>query len=261
MKENKVSVLMSIMLMVVPGLASAASSTFVESFDGTFSETVNMTGRVENNSPNWSWRILPTSVTSLSNIVLDTRNATLGNSNLTWRLTSRVPFIQGAMTNPSPTGGPGLQPVLTVAGTTINLSSNTAQSLTIAATGTTSLGNNVQGSVVLDFTQGFTSTNLFGGEPDWYIYDSAGAGLTNLETTAFSFLTPLINRMKAGTPSAEGTPQNSGTANRYVALTNNQATNIAGAMASDLSNIKVIFPAASLPQTWTAPISVAITLR
>lgn len=259
MKENKLSVLMSIMLMVVPGLASATSSTFVESFDGTFSETVSMTGTVQNNAPNWSWRILPSSAASLSNISLETSNATLGNNNLTWNLNTRVPFIQGAMVNTSPTGGPNLRPVLTVAGTAIDMTSNRVQSLTVAATGTTSSGSNVQGSVVLDFTQGFTTTSMFG-NPLQFIYDNADSGLTSLESTAFSFLNPLIARLKAANTNLQSATQSGDTANRYQALGNNAATNIAGAMATDLSNIKVVFPAASLPQNWTAPIPVTITL-
>ncbi|HFQ5197910.1 TPA: hypothetical protein ACGUWK_001025 [Vibrio vulnificus] len=256
MGKNKILVFPALLL-----FSSMSNAAFIESLDGSFNQSLQVSGTITNNSPNWSWQLDPGAQASLQNIQLRTSDATTSSGVTTWRIPGRVPLLDGLMARPASSGGPGLQPEIDVAGTAIDMEKNTPQQLSIPVVGVNG-ANNYNGTLILDLTLGFTNTYTFGsGNIDSHIYTSAGSELTPLERRAFSFLSPAIASIKANNPGLNDATQSSNTGNRYKSMTASTSHNVVGALSTELTNMRVTFPSTSIPQTWSAPVNITVSIK
>ncbi len=246
--------LLAVTLLSALSLSSAANA-FTEATDGTFSGDLNFSGTITDDNPIWAWEIpaVPGDVTGWDALVL---NGVVSGENTTFTFASKaaMTLIHGYMKTPSISGGAGITPVITVGndGSTVVLSGDHTQDVTIVATGKNAANEAVANGTMAIKAQAFLGGVLkttFEGNPINKLFGSTKAQnvvklQADFDTT---YPTPL-----------EGVNNFADT----EALFANQAMiDLSGAYVAEISDYRLTFPSASLPATWSAIIPVTVTLK
>lgn len=231
---------------------SGAANAFTEATDGTFSGNLNFSGTITDDNPIWAWEIpaVPGDVTGWDALVI---NGVVSGDNTTFAFTSKpaMTLIHGFMKTPSVSGGSGITPVITVGneGSTVVLSGDATQDVTVVAT-----GKDASNTAVANGTMAIKAQAFLGGalkDAGTIKYFGAEKAQTVLSANQPNFSTTY--------PSPEAGTNNF--ADTEALFANQAMSDLSGAYVAEISNYRLTFPSASLPATWSAIIPVIVTLK
>lgn len=233
---------------------------------GTGSLTVN--GALASTNPNWLWQIPDATAAKGRNIVINKISGVVNGVNTEYPVLKgeTLDFLQGYMKTPADRGATGLTPVITIAGTKWNETENSIEhSVTVTTTTGTGEGATTAntGNMKFNIQQGMAFAAFRSGGSFITSPGSTNLGSLSQGTQSILSLQSAFNdTYNVGAPTAwdlniagslqvlAGTHANSST-----------YTKVSAAHSSKISDIKLVFPSASVPTSWNATIPVTISLK
>ncbi|WP_418884916.1 hypothetical protein [Citrobacter arsenatis] len=274
--------LVALGVMAASGLVSVAQAAFTEDtgYAGVKGD-ITFSGTVTDMTPKWMWEVSNAGKPYTGydiNINLGTSAA--GKSTFAYTAMPDITLLQGYLKSPAPNGGLGLQPVVTlgVTGQDFTLVTGTVSSdnltATVKATGTLPDKTTVDGLLQFDLAQGGVIAGTEGGtakiQPGAFLASVAGGTAANSPAVANSgnakygaALTAATTLLAQGadyaTSDYDGKALDKGRVWAASTMTNYNVKNIYAAYSSVISNVKTIWTATEVPESWTADIGVTVT--
>lgn len=262
--------LLAIVMLPAMFAVGAANAAFVVSPDNNFNGSLDFNGTITDTAPNWSWEIPAASTALAKDWTAEKIKGIADGENTKFDFVSKgsIPFLQGVMTAPG-TNQPGFHPVITVAGTLFEAGTD-GMAVQVVASGTKGGTAVANGTFDAKFDIASALAGVWTDVEDGVTYSNNAYSGTTLGAKAFSYLGDAVTKLAAEYPTVDMsavTKFPATDADRLlegVALGQN-GTSIAKsttmALSSDLSNMSITFPTASIPDTWTASVPVVVTMK
>ncbi len=233
-------------------MAGTASATLVESQNGNFTGQLAFNGTITNTNPNWAWGFTDQATQGGKDIQLNTIAGIASGLNTEWVLPAleNIEFFQGYMVAPSPTGGAGLTPIITI-GTTI-ISADREQSYNTTFDIMNATTNAVVGKVDYTFMSSLSQVMCYGA-------DSCFGPAKGNASPSFNVLTTNQQGYSTNYPSLK--PSNQGDYERINGLGDQSASKVSGAVAFTTESVKLVITTDSIPDTWSASLPITISMK
>uniref|UniRef100_UPI00300E5228 F4 family fimbrial subunit n=1 Tax=Citrobacter arsenatis TaxID=2546350 RepID=UPI00300E5228 len=242
--------------------------------DLTANNAIKINGAITNTNPAWSWQV-GSDQTDWDTTKLDWQ---ISGKDATADFSAKgsVPVLDGYLSALVPAGGPGLTPVITMtgdgyrvtagAGTIEQTAEVTAKGLTDARDPT----SEVDGKMTFKLVQGTMIAHRLAGNNVVGAAFLPGITSTSYHTTTNVNFKAALNKALdntrlstdwAAAPYVSTTPSGVyGNATSFQ-FANGGSTNILGGFHSNINSARVIFPAATIPETWSAALGVEVAYQ
>ena len=256
--------LLAIVMLPAMFAAGAANAAFVISPENDFNGSLDFNGTITNSASNWSWEIPAASAASAKDWTVEKISGITKGDNLKFDFASKgnIPFLQGVMTAPV-SGIPGYHRSITGAGKLFEAGTD-GMAIQVVANGTKSGTAVADGTFDAKFNIGSALTGFFAyGSEQALSNNNAFAGV--LGAKAFTYLSDAVAKFAAQYPNIDMS-----TATEFPGTDTDRLLSYAGepnpvgsvlALSSDLSNMSIAFPKASIPDTWNASVPIVITMK
>ena len=234
-------------------LAGTANAAVAEAAPGTAGGgELSITGTITNNNPNWAWEIPAKAVADAKDWTVAKITGKVEGVNTVYNFAANAPMtaLNGVMVAPSPTGGTGMTPVITVNGTELILpklgnfeTGEGAGQVVLSALG----DSGEEGTFTVTLRQHGAGAYVGGG--------GIGQGTSS---------GPATELLKAQSYYAD-TYRNPvapdwGTMD-VGSLVRSSHKKVSAAVTLDLTDFDLAFPTDAQPSTWTASLPIVISLK
>lgn len=251
--------LLAVLVLPAMFVAGTANATFIESQDG-FTGKLDFNGTIVNKAPNWAWEIPDASVAKVKDWALDLQQSNIVESNNVWNLGNKGQLIalHGYMVSASGHGAPGLTPVIELNG--IKLAGG-IQQIELVATGT------VGGKAVAAGAFKMNISSVLGvvskqGDHIWKVEDSQGtwpstkAAMVAMQQKPIADLKLKYPGLDVWDQYGEPTWEK---AEKY--LQGNENLDVIGQFVAEAGDFQLIYPTASIPDTWNTSLPIVVTMK
>ena len=241
--------------LIVSGSALAA---FADATQGEGANAqIKITGTVANTNPNWMWQIPAAAQGSVTDVALKLVTGVSVGDNTEFAISkTKMSILEGYMSRPSPTGGAGITPVITIGGkdmAEVDCSMIAGGcSVEISATN----GGAAAGKIIAHLEA--SAAAAFIGETNGYSYiTGAEVGDGSREALEVLRTQGSFNESYPGVQATIGLTYRG----MEALLSNVNSKKISNSRVVMLASSKLVVPTDAIPDTWAATLPMTISLK
>lgn len=250
--------LLAVLVLPAMFVAGAANAAFIESQDG-FTGKLDFNGTIVNKAPNWAWEIPDASVAKAKDWALELQQSNVVGKNNVWNLSYKGPLtaLHGYMVASSANGAPGLTPVIELNG--IKLAGG-IQAVALKAEGTKGGKAVPDGSMKLQVSSVLGSLMVYKNSHKYQVKSNTGSWKTT-EAAVEQLQRVGMAALDVKYPDLTWDDNGKDWVNSDTYLREADYNDVTGQLVAEVGDFQLIFPTASIPDTWTASLPIVVTMK